>query len=58
MSESAAAEVWPETEFGLWDEIVGSVNVCSDCGGSGYASDYEGNTLGTCSACKGDGLPR
>ena len=28
---------------------------CRDCGGSGYATTYDGKDLGTCWTCNGDG---
>lgn len=29
---------------------------CADCGGSGYATTYDGRSLGVCTTCNGDGL--
>lgn len=30
---------------------------CGDCGGSGYATTHDGNDLGICRTCNGDGGP-
>lgn len=44
-----------EDASGMPELIAQTFNVCLDCNASGYASKYDGVSLGVCPTCNGHG---